>query len=120
MTIIIFILVLGTIVFVHELGHFIFAKLMGVYVYEFSIGMGPKLFHYKKKNGETEYCIRLIPIGGFVSLAGEDADDNKTIPEDRKLYAKPVWQRLIIMIAGAMNNFIFAIIILFALQLFTI
>ena len=102
-----FILILGSIVLVHEFGHFFFSKLFGVYVYEFSIGMGPKLFHYKKKNGETEYCIRLIPIGGFVSLAGEDADDNKKIPEDRKLYAKPVWQRLIIMIAGAMNNFIY-------------
>ena len=112
-----FILILGSIVLVHEFGHFFFSKLFGVYVYEFSIGMGPKLFHYKKKNGETEYCIRLIPIGGFVSLAGEDADDNKKIPEDRKLYAKPVWQRLIIMIAGAMNNFIFAIIILFIIGL---
>ena len=76
MAILWFILILGGIVLVHEFGHFIFSKLFGVYVYEFSIGMGPKLLHHKKKGGETEYCIRAIPIGGFVSLAGEDADDN--------------------------------------------
>lgn len=108
-----FILILGAIVLVHEFGHFIFSKLFGVYVYEFSIGMGPKIFHYKKKKGETEYCIRAIPIGGFVSLAGEDADDNSKIDKKRKLYSKPVWQRLIIMIAGATFNFLFAFVILF-------
>ncbi|MGN1342678.1 MAG: RIP metalloprotease RseP [Bacilli bacterium] len=112
-----FILILGGIVLVHEFGHFIFSKLFGVYVYEFSIGMGPKLFHYKKKDGETEYCIRAIPIGGFVSLAGEDADDNSKIDDSRKLFSKPVWQRFIIMIAGAMNNFIFAFILLFVMAL---
>ena len=67
MGIIWFIVILGGIVLVHEFGHFIFSKMFGVYVYEFSIGMGPKLLHYKKKGGETEYCLRLIPIGGFVS-----------------------------------------------------
>lgn len=108
-----FVLILGAIVLVHEFGHFIFSKLFGVYVYEFSIGMGPKIFHFKKKGGETEYCIRAIPIGGFVSLAGEDADDNSKIPNKRKLYSKPVWQRLIIMIAGATFNFLFAFVILF-------
>lgn len=112
-----FILILGAIVLVHEFGHFIFSKIFGVYVYEFSIGMGPKLFHYKKKDGETEYCIRLIPIGGFVSLAGEDADDNKKIDEDRKLYSKPVWQRFLIMVAGVTNNFIFAFLLLFIMAL---
>ena len=60
---IIFVLILGIIVLVHEFGHFIFAKIAGVYVYEFAIGMGPKLFG--KKIGETEYSIRAIPIGGF-------------------------------------------------------
>lgn len=79
--------------------------------------MGPKLLHYKKKDGETEYCLRLIPIGGFVSLAGEDADDNTKIDEDRKLYNKPVWQRFIILVAGVMNNFIFAFVLLFIMAL---
>ena len=112
-----FILILGAIVLVHEFGHFIFSKLFGVYVYEFSVGMGPKLLHYKKKGGETEYCLRLIPIGGFVSLAGEDADDNSKIKDDRKLFNKPVWQRFIIMVAGATFNFIFAFVLLFVMAL---
>jgi len=112
-----FIIILGLIVLVHEFGHYIFSKIFGVYVYEFSIGMGPKLLHYKKKDGETEYCLRLIPIGGFVSLAGEDSDDNTKIDEDRKLYNKPVWQRFIIMVAGVMNNFIFAFLLLFIMAL---
>lgn len=117
MAIVWFILILGGIVLVHEFGHFIFSKLFGVYVYEFSIGMGPKILHHKKKSGETEYCIRAIPIGGFVSLAGEDADDNEKIDKKRMLYSKPVWQRFIIMVAGATFNFIFAFILLFIMAL---
>ena len=83
LTLIYFILILGLIVLVHEFGHFFFSKLFGIYVYEFSIGMGPKLFG--KKKGETEYSIRAIPIGGYCSLAGEDvdADDEAKIPKDR-------------------------------------
>lgn len=114
-----FILVLGVIVLVHESGHFLFAKLFGVYVYEFSIGMGPKLFSKKDKKGETEYCIRLIPIGGFVSLAGEEVDDDKKIPKDRKLYSKKAWQRFLVMFFGAGFNFIFAVLLLFFLALGT-
>jgi len=113
-----FVLVLGIIVLVHESGHFLFAKLCGIYVYEFSIGMGPKLFSKKGKNGETEYCIRAIPIGGFVSLAGEEVDDDKKIPEERKLYAKKAWQRFLVMFFGAGFNFIFAVLILFSIGLF--
>ena len=106
MTIIWFILILGVIILVHEFGHFIFAKWAGVYVYEFSIGMGPKIFSKKDKKGETEYCIRAIPIGGFVSLAGEEVNDDNKIKFDRKLYNKSFFQRFMIMVAGAMNNFI--------------
>ena len=76
LNLILFILILGFIVFVHEFGHFIFAKKAGIYVYEFSIGMGPRLFKFKRKNDETEYSIRLFPIGGYVSMAGEDAEFN--------------------------------------------
>ena len=79
LSILYFVLILGIIVLVHEFGHFFFAKLFGVYVYEFSIGMGPKLFGKKSKNGETEYCIRAIPIGGYVQLAGEGAEEDKNI-----------------------------------------
>ena len=112
-----FILVLGIIVLIHESGHFLFAKLCGIYVYEFSIGMGSKLFSKKGKNGETEYCIRAIPIGGFVSLAGEEVDDDKKVPEDRKLYSKKAWQRFLVMFFGAGFNFIFAVLILFSIGL---
>jgi regulator of sigma E protease len=117
LSILYFLLILGTIVLVHEFGHFFFAKLFGVYVYEFSIGMGPKLFGKKGKNGETEYCIRAIPIGGFVQLAGEGLDDDKSIPKKRLLQSKPVWQRFLIMFFGAGNNFILAIVTLFVLAL---
>ncbi len=113
-----FVLVLGVIVLVHESGHFLFAKLCGIYVYEFSIGMGPKLLSKKGKNGETEYCLRAIPIGGFVSLAGEEVDDDKKVPKDRKLYAKKPWQRFLVMFFGAGFNFLFAILLLFLLGLF--
>lgn len=116
MTIIIFILVLGTIIFVHELGHFIFAKLMGVYVYEFSLGMGPRLLH--KKGKETDYCLRLIPIGGFCSMAGEEVDEEEIkVPKKRRLQAKKRWQRFLIMFFGPGFNFIFAVLILFSISM---
>ena len=106
MTIIWFVLILGIIILVHEFGHFIFAKWSGVYVYEFSIGMGPKLWSKKGKKGETEYSLRAIPLGGFVRLAGEEVDDDEKVKKDRKLYNKSFIQRFLIMFAGAMNNFI--------------
>ena len=93
LNIILFVLILGVIVCVHEFGHFILAKMNGVYVYEFSIGMGPRIWGFKK--GETDYNIRLIPIGGFCALAGEDLDDDdaKKIPKNKRLQAKKAWQR---------------------------
>lgn len=112
-----FVLILGTIVLVHEFGHFFFAKLFGVYVYEFSIGMGPKLFSKQDKKKETTYSIRAIPIGGYVQLAGEGLDEDKKLPKDRLLQSKPVWQRFLIMFFGAGNNFILAILVLFFLGL---
>ena len=117
LTLVYFILILGVIVLVHEFGHFFFAKLFGIYVYEFSIGMGPKLFG--KKKGETDYSIRAIPIGGYCALAGEDveSDDEAKIPEDRRLNAKPVWQRFLVMVFGAGNNFLLALLILFIMGL---
>lgn len=111
--IILFVLILGVIVFIHELGHFTWAKIAGVYVYEFAIGMGPKLF--SKKIGDTEYSLRLIPIGGFCSMAGEDlqADDDENVPKEKRLQSKTRLQRFLIMFFGPGNNFILALVLLF-------
>ena len=117
LTLIYFVLILGVIVLVHEFGHFIFAKMFGVYVYEFSIGMGPKIWSRKSKKDETVYCLRAIPIGGFVQLAGEEVDDDSKVPKEKKLYSKPVWQRFLIMFFGAGNNFMLAFLVLFFVAL---
>ena len=79
---------------VHEAGHFTFAKIFGVKVNEFSLGMGPTLL--KRKKGETQYSWRLLPIGGFVSMEGEDEDST----DERAFNNKPCWQRIIIVVAG--------------------
>ena len=118
LNLLLFIVILGFIVLVHEFGHFIFAKMNGVYVYEFAIGMGPKLF--SKKSKETEYSIRAVPIGGFCQLAGEDVgeDDLQKVPKKRRLQSKTAFQRFLIMFFGAGNNFISAILIIFIIGLF--
>lgn len=114
---ILFILILGVIVFIHELGHFTWAKIAGVYVYEFAIGMGPKIFG--KKIGDTEYTLRLIPIGGFCSMAGEDlqADDDEDVPKEKRLQSKTRLQRFLIMFFGPGNNFILSFVLLFFIAL---
>ena len=115
--ILVFIIVLSVIVAFHEFGHFLLAKLTGVYVYEFAIGMGPKIWGTKK--GETEYTIRAIPIGGFCQLAGEDIDedDSKKVPKNRRLQNKKPWQRFLIMVFGPLNNFILAVVLLLFIAL---
>ena len=118
MTLICFILILGVIVLIHEFGHFFFAKRSGIYVYEFSIGMGPRIYKWTRKNDETEYSIRLIPIGGYVQMAGEEVDDDKNIPKNKKFFVKTFGQKFMTVIAGIMNNFLLAIILLFLLALF--
>ena len=117
MTLIIFILILGIIIFIHELGHFLFAKKFGIYVYEFSLGFGPKIYSFKRKNDETEYMIKLIPIGGYVAMAGEEDITDEKVPENMKLYNKPIWQRFLVMAAGVINNFILGFLLLFIMGL---
>ena len=119
LTLVLFILILGTIVLIHELGHFLFAKLFGVYVYEYSIGMGKKLFSKKPQNSETEYNIRLLPIGGFVRLAGEEGEDGDTdVPLEQKLYKKGFWQRFLIFFMGPGFNMLLAFTTLFIMCIF--
>ncbi len=118
MTIIYFVLILGITIFIHELGHFIFAKKAGVYCHEFSLGMGPKIWSFKRKDDETLYSVRLLPIGGFVQMAGEELEEDKSVPRERQLFAKKWSQKFMTIIAGIMFNFILAIIIFFLLALF--
>lgn len=95
----------GLLIFFHELGHFTFAKLFKVQVNEFAMGMGPTLFKFKK--GETKYALRLFPIGGFVSMEGEDEESEN----ERAFCNKPAWQRFIIIAAGGVINLIMGAII---------
>lgn len=99
------ILFFGLIVFFHELGHFTFAKLFKVKVNEFAMGMGPTLLKFRK--GETKYAVRLFPIGGFVSMEGEDEGSS----DERAFCNKPAWQRFIIIAAGGVVNLILGVII---------
>ena len=113
-TLILLIFILGLIILVHEFGHFITAKKSGVYIHEFSIGMGPIIKTHKGKDG-IDYNIRALPIGGFVSMAGEvyEDDDTKTIPKEKFMCNKKWWQRVVILGAGVFNNFVLAIVLLF-------
>ncbi len=113
-TLILFILILGVTVLVHEFGHFLFSKIFGVCVYEFSVGMGPTLISIPSKKSETTYSIRLIPFGGFCSLAGEEIDEEELKKtKGRNLQDKSLIQRFLIMFMGVGFNFIFAFIVLF-------
>lgn len=117
MTLIYFILILGIVVLIHEFGHFIFAKKAGIYVYEFSIGMGPQLLKFHRKNDETEYSIRLLPIGGYVQMAGEEIEEDDDIPKEKQMIHKKWYQRFLTVIAGIMFNFLLAIVIFFIVGL---
>lgn len=107
-----FVILLGILVFVHELGHFLVARACGVRVEVFSLGFGKKILSYKK--GYTTYCISIIPLGGYVKMFGEQSTDAEAIaPEDRAVsYThKSVWQRIAIVFAGPLMNFLFAIFV---------
>ncbi|GHG74465.1 RIP metalloprotease RseP [Comamonas sp. JC664] len=107
-----FVLLLGVLVTVHELGHFLVAKACGVKVLKFSIGFGPKLIGFTK--GETEYQIALLPLGGYVKMAG-DMPHEELSPEEarRGFLAQPPWKRGLIVLAGPAFNLIFPILVYF-------
>ena len=99
------ILIFGVLIAVHELGHFLAAKLCGVQVNEFSIGMGPAIWHRQK--GETEYSFRILPIGGYCAMEGEDEDTGNT----RSFTRQGFWKKLVILAAGAFMNFLTGLLI---------
>ena len=103
------ILIFGVLIAVHELGHFLAAKLCGVRVNEFSIGMGPTL--WKKQKGETQYSLRLFPVGGFCAMEGEEEDSD----DPTALNNQGFWAKLLIFAAGAAMNFIAGLLIILVL-----
>lgn len=117
------IVVLGVLIFVHEAGHFLAAKAMGIQVIRFSLGFGRPLVSFQR--GETEYAISWLPVGGYVKMAGMEEEGlagelegGKTavpIDPERAFDRKPVWKRIIVIIAGVTANFIFAFVVYSAL-----
>ncbi len=106
-----FLFVLGIVVFVHELGHFLAARRVGVRVITFSLGFGPKLATFRR--GDTEYAISAIPLGGYVKMAGEQPDDERSGASD-EFMSKSKWQRFQVLIAGPLMNVVLAIVVLAA------
>ena len=101
------VLSLGFLIFIHELGHFLAAKRCGIRVEKFSIGFGPKLVGFTK--GETEYCISILPFGGFVKMPGENPEERTGAPGE--FSSAPVEHRMFVAIAGPAMNFAFGIIV---------
>lgn len=123
LSIILFLVAIGVLVSIHESGHFIAAKSCNVYCDTFSIGFGPKFVKFKRKKGETRFTIGIIPFGGYVSMYGEDAEEDSKeqakdedkikISRKRSLQGISRWKRIIIFAAGIIMNFILAYIIFF-------
>lgn len=101
------VLLFGFVIFFHEFGHFIVAKASGIRVNEFALGMGPKLFSFQK--GETQYALRLLPIGGYCAMEGEDEESD----DQRAFGNKPVWKRFLVVAAGGVFNMILGLILMF-------
>ena len=108
-----FALLCSVLIFVHELGHFVWAKIFGVKVLTFSIGFGPKILRLRGR--ETEYCVGVLPLGGFVKMLEENRQE-PVLPEDRKrtFEAQALWKRVIIVMAGPAMNVLFPILLYFA------
>jgi regulator of sigma E protease len=104
-----FLFVLGVLIFVHELGHFLMARRIGVRVITFSLGFGPKLLNIKR--GDTEYCVSAIPLGGYVKMAGENPEDNRTGAPDEFL-SKGKWQRFQVLVMGPIMNLVLAVVVM--------
>ena len=104
-----FLFVLGVLVFVHELGHFVMARRLGIRVLTFSLGFGPKLL--KVRRGDTEYCVSVIPLGGYVKMAGESPDDRHTGAGD-EFMSKSKWERFLVLVMGPAMNLVLAVLVM--------
>src|SRR6266550_2472518 len=107
-----FVLVLGLLIFAHESGHFFVAKLFRVRVLVFSFGFGKRLFGFQR--GGTDYRVSLVPLGGYVRMAGDTPEENQPANPDEFL-SKPKWQRFLILLAGPFMNIVIAIAFVAAL-----
>jgi regulator of sigma E protease len=117
-TVLALIVVLGVLVFVHEAGHFVAAKWAGIYVHRFSLGLGPPIPWLTFRRGETEYSISWLPLGGYVKMASREEDIGSSaleggapaapVPPNRVFEAKPVWIRMLVILAGVTMNALFA------------
>lgn len=121
LTIIVFILILCVLVLIHEAGHYLMAKKLGIKVEEFGFGFPPRV--WGKKIGETLYSLNLLPIGGFVKLYGEDeagggslslskAKKQETKNDDHAFFARPAWQRALVVVMGVVMNFLLGVVII--------
>lgn len=118
-TLLAFIITIGVLVFVHELGHFLAAKWAGIHVHRFSLGLGSPIPGLRFTRGGTEYCIAWVPLGGYVKMATREEEatssaleggsvDTSSVPPDAYYEAKPVWKRMIVILAGVTMNALFA------------
>jgi regulator of sigma E protease len=117
-TVVALIVVLGVLVFIHEAGHFIAAKWAGIYVHRFSLGLGSPIRWLTFRRGETEYSVSWIPLGGYVKMASGEEDIGSSpleggrpadeVPRDRMFESKPLWKRMVVILAGVTMNALFA------------
>jgi regulator of sigma E protease len=117
-TVLALIVVLGVLIFVHEAGHFVAAKWAGIYVHRFSLGLGPPIPWLTFRRGETEYSISWLPLGGYVKMASREEDigssaleggaPTRPVPPDHVFEAKPIWKRMVVILAGVTMNALFA------------
>lgn len=118
LTVLSLIIVLGVLIFVHEAGHFIAAKWAGIYVHRFSLGLGSPIPWLTFRRGETEYSISWLPLGGYVKMASQEEDiassaleggaPSHPVPRDRVFESKPIWKRMVVILAGVTMNALFA------------
>ncbi|MBQ3195057.1 MAG: site-2 protease family protein [Clostridia bacterium] len=119
LTIIVTLFIFGALIAIHELGHYLVARFFKVGIREYSIGMGPKIF--QKQGKCNKFTLRALPIGGYVDMVGEASDDDGSAPEDAgkaPLNSKPVWQRILVVLAGPAMNIMLGLLIMAILVLF--